>query len=359
MCFTGRAYSILMVGFLVMSFTVCGGGGSDPETMTSALEGLWVSDCTTIGDQSNRVIIGHSQVGSEKRYERVFDSFSQSDCQGEPDRSLQIGLYEVLDDKECVNGFSGKCVEIDYIPMDPPGFAPMYNVYSIDLSSAPYALLFGDSGNSSVQRPDDVETFGTYWRDEVENHKGRAVVDVYIQDGGGDSTPPAPLTGYAHLPIDLNESTGGNYIWLYYKTANAFGGSGVPLRDIYTVDVYDGETPQRGGLNAGYPGSVNLNAGTPFVHSPLWLYKVQGIGPVIRCVVVANEDSGQTEYGPPEAEGLYDIVWVEELIPDSHTTPYGSYPPYAQDLNEGESGGLFPLIYISDYIYIGYCIDKN
>jgi hypothetical protein len=235
----------------------------------------------------------------------------------------------------------------------------MYNVYSIDLSSAPYALLFGESGNNSVQRPDDVDTFGTYWRDEVENHKGRAVVDVYVQDGGplgSGGVPPAARPGYELLPIDLNESTGGNYIWLYYRTANAFGTSGVPLREIYTVDVYDGETPIKGGLHAGYPGTVNLNAGSPFDHSPLWLNKVQGIGSVIRCVVVANEDEGQTEYGPPEAEGLYDVVWVEELIPDSHTTPYGPYPPYAQDLNEGESIPIPPIF--SDYIYIGYCIDK-
>ena len=134
----------------------------------------------------------------------------------------------------------------------------------------------------------------------------------------------------------------------------------MPLREIYTVDEYEGETPFKGGINAGYPGPVNLNVGGALDHDPLWLYKSQEVtGPVIRCIVVANEDTGQTVYGPGAPAGEYDVVWVEELIPDNLHPPSGPYPANAQDLNEGESGGVFPFIYISDYIYIGYCVDQE
>jgi hypothetical protein len=58
-------------------------------------------------------------------------------------------------------------------------------------------------------------------------------------------------------------------------------------------------------------------------------------------------------YAPPEAEGKYQVVWVEELKPDNLKTPYSEFPPNVQDLNEGESS----LFYVSDYIYMGYCKD--
>jgi hypothetical protein len=60
-------------------------------------------------------------------------------------------------------------------------------------------------------------------------------------------------------------------------------------------------------------------------------------------------------YAPLEAEGQYQVVWVEQLTPGTCTSPYTSegIPPHAQDLNEGESS----LFYVSDYIYIGYCKD--
>jgi hypothetical protein len=60
-------------------------------------------------------------------------------------------------------------------------------------------------------------------------------------------------------------------------------------------------------------------------------------------------------YAPLEAEGQYQVVWVEQLTPGTCTSPYTSegIPSHAQDLNEGESS----LFYVSDYIYIGYCKD--
>jgi hypothetical protein len=56
---------------------------------------------------------------------------------------------------------------------------------------------------------------------------------------------------------------------------------------------------------------------------PLWLYQVKADWPVARCVVVDNKTKGKRVYGPPEAEGKY------------------------------QTSVLFPLAYISDYIYIG------
>jgi hypothetical protein len=361
-----RIHTVVVLLSLFTLFSACGGGGDDGSgvNMVTALEGLWVSDCKNVvseDQRSQRSIIGHSQVGSEKRYTENYQAYPLDNCQGTIVDTFTVhGLYEVLNEVDCNNGYSGKCLEIDYSP-NPQGSGTIHNVYSIGLNYEPDELLLGDG--SSVQRPGDVMTFYTYRRDSVKNHKGQAIVDVYVQDGGGlgsGGVPPAALPGYELLHIDLNESTGGHYIWLYYKVGDAFGDEGVPLREIYTVDEYEEETPYKGGLNAGHLGPVNLNAGGVVEHDPLWLYKVlEGTGPVIRCIVVANETIGQTVYGPAAAEGQYDVVWVEELIPDNLHPPSGPYPDNAQDLNEGESFIFPPVFEISDYIYIGYCVDQE
>jgi len=187
------------------------------------------------------------------------------------------------------------------------------------------------------------------------NLTGTAIVGLQIIDGGpagSGGTPPTPPAGYTLLNIDLNEGTGGDYIWLYYKVGKADGSEGVPVSRIYTVDEYDGETPQGG---TKLPVNLNENVFGGSVHEPLWLYYLQASWPVARCVVVYNATENVIRYGPPEAEGKYQVVWGEELKPDSlkNPTAYG-VPPDAQDLNEGES---FPPFAISDYIYIGYCKD--
>jgi hypothetical protein len=180
------------------------------------------------------------------------------------------------------------------------------------------------------------------------NITGDAILDLYVIDGGYNSMPPEPLVGYKLLDIDLNEGTGGNYIWLYYKMGKADGSEGEPVSKIYTVDEYDGETPQGG---TKLPVNLNHNDYVTGGHEPLWLYYMKSSWPVARCIVVYNATTGEMVYGPPEAEGEYEIVWVEELLPDEWKTPYEDLPPDAQDLNEGQS---FPPLYISDYIYIGY-----
>jgi hypothetical protein len=206
----------------------------------------------------------------------------------------------------------------------------------------------GDDGGTSPNPP-------------PENITGNAILDIQVVDGGpvgGGGVPPPAPDGYTLLNVDLNSGTGGNYIWLYYKVGKADGSEGQPVSRIYTVDEYDKETPQDG---TKLP--VNLNEGGPSSHEPLWLYYVKSDWPVARCIVVDSRKSDGTDhvrvYAPPEAAGQYQVVWVQELSPDTLKSPYTSegIPADAQDLNEGESFFLPPFILVSDYIYIGYCRD--
>lgn len=182
---------------------------------------------------------------------------------------------------------------------------------------------------------------------------GEAILEIRLVDGGHRSTPPAAPPGFRLLDIDLNEGTGGNYIWLYYRTGKADGSEGQPLSRIYTVDEHDREAPQ-GGVKL----PVNLNANEYVVQGgrgPLWLYAVNGDSPAVRCIVVDNRTDQLRVYGPPEAAGRYRIEWVRELSSDGWSPPYDDLPRDVQDLNEGESS-IFPPVY-SDYIFIGVCRD--
>ncbi len=183
----------------------------------------------------------------------------------------------------------------------------------------------------------------------VPDRSGDAVIGLTIADGGFSSTPPAVPQGYTLLPIDINAGYSLGplaYVWLYYKMGPADGSQGAPLAEIYTVNQNDGETPLDPN-DVQVPVSVDGNNRT----SPIWLYYRTATenDPVVRCVVVANQSKGITAYGPPEAEGRYRVVWVEELDPDSWKTPEEyPQPADAQDLNEGQLG---------DWIFIGYCTD--
>ncbi len=188
-----------------------------------------------------------------------------------------------------------------------------------------------------------------------ENIEGDAILDIQLVDSGHNSTAPAPPEGYTLLDIDLNgRNTGGNYIWLYYKVGKADGSEGDPISRIYTVDEYDGETDTLGGTKL----PVNLNEDNlkDEGNKPLWLYYIKSDWPVVRSIVVYQRqgDWNVVKYGPPEAEGQYDIVWVQELVPDNFKSPYDDIHPDAQDLNEGQSNFIFLM---SDYLYIGYGVD--
>lgn len=180
---------------------------------------------------------------------------------------------------------------------------------------------------------------------------GDAIVEIRLVDGGHHSTPPAAPAGFRLLDIDLNEGTGGNYIWLYYRTGRADGADGQPVSRIYTVDEFDGETLQQG---VQLPVNLNANEYGGSNDQRLWLAVVKADRPVARCVVVENRTKSKRVYGPPEAAGKYRIEWVRELSPDQWGSPYSDLPFDTQDLNEGES---FPPYFISDYIHIGTCKD--
>lgn len=186
-----------------------------------------------------------------------------------------------------------------------------------------------------------------------DSNTGVAIIGLTVIDGGdalSGGTPPPEPEGYTLLPIDLNEGTGGHYVWLYYKMGLADGSQGDPIGEIYTVAEYDGETPiseDDTKLSVNLNGEVSTN--------PLWLYYSTSRGPVVRCIVVANETEGKTVYGPPEAAGKYNVIWVEELDPDSWKTPSDyPQPPDAQDLNEVYNIGF---IKVTNWIFIGYCVD--
>jgi hypothetical protein len=205
-----------------------------------------------------------------------------------------------------------------------------------------FIVSCGDGGDDSV--PDSSS----------DNNTGVAIIGLTVIDGGdalSGGTPPPEPEGYTLLPIDLNEGTGGHYVWLYYKMGLADGSQGDPIGEIYTVAEYDGETPiseDDTKLSVNLNGEGNAN--------PLWLYRSTSTGAVIRCIVVANETEGKTVYGPPEAAGKYNVIWVEELDPDSWKTPSGyPQPSDAQDLNEADSP-IFPRW--ADWIFIGYCVDR-
>lgn len=182
---------------------------------------------------------------------------------------------------------------------------------------------------------------------------GEAILEIQLVDGGHRSTPPAAPPGFRLLDIDLNEGTGGNYIWLYYRTGKADGSEGQPVSRVYTVDEHDREVPQ-GGVKL----PVDLNANEYVVQGgrgPLWLYVANADSPAVRCIVVDNRTDQLRVYGPPEAAGKYRIEWVRELSPDGWSPPYDDLPRDVQDLNEGQSS-IFPPVY-SDYIFIGVCRD--
>lgn len=178
---------------------------------------------------------------------------------------------------------------------------------------------------------------------------GEAILDIQLIDGGplgSGGTPPAAPAGYTLLNIDLNDGTIGNYIWLYYKVGKADGSEGEPLSAIYTVNVTDNETPH-GGTQL----PVNLNNDDLSPNEPtLWLYATKAKSPVVRCIVVYNYTENIIKYGPPEAEGKYKIIWVQDQTTDhiGYTNEDLGLTVDAQDLNEHELGS---------FVFIGYGVD--
>lgn len=322
----------------------CGGGGDsdDGRQLARDIGGTWTLPCVEHDGQWRSGTLHFDERSGTVTYSRL--QFETQDCSdlGQAVGEDQ-GKYSIGPSSGCASGSEFRCTAID-VAWD--GDSPRYGVYSVDESQDPAVLLLSELPSDPAQRPVDVDPSIALPRVAFPGMVGHAILDVYLVDGSWNPTPPPPLAGYAVLPYDLNEGSGGNYVWLYYRTGRANGADGTPLGEIYTVAQYDGESPKAQGTKL----PVNLNAGPRQEHE-LWLYKVRATDVIMRCVVVANPTEGVTKYGPPAAEGKHDVVWVEERKPDSLKTPYPSYPPDVQDLNEGE--GLW-----TDYIYLGYCVDR-
>ena len=319
--------------------SACGGGGGDSSSM--ALTGTWVTDCYP----KNSAYAWEKYVfdGRTGELEGMLEEFQTSDC-SDPGVILQTspGTYSTGSEIDCPSGWNGKCTELD---MTREGSSTKYTLYSVFEEEDPDHLFLGSGSGDPATRADDVDLdpHARLRNVPCPGNTGEAITGLTVIDGGISSTPPAAPADYTNLPIDLNGGTVGTYVWLYYRTGRADGLEGTPIGRIYTVHESDGETPLS---SSDTKINVNLNGSTA-ANNFLWLYySAATTGPVVRSVVVANETDDETLYGPPAAQGLYSITWVEELDPGSLKTPSGyPQPPDAQDLNEG---------FGVDWIFLGY-----
>jgi hypothetical protein len=193
--------------------------------------------------------------------------------------------------------------------------------------------------------------------------EGTAILDVKLVNAplviGTQPTPPA-IEGYTLLDMDLNDSTGGDYIWLYGKVGPADGSEGTPLGEVYTVDKTDGETlKSEGDTQLG----INLTTNSIGVGDEIYLAFRHAAWPVVRGIAVANVDYAKgtevIKYIPPEVKGIYPVYWVQQRpsTPLPRNGEPGHFGYYPQDLNEGTSTIIPP--HMTDYIYIGYCLDQD
>jgi hypothetical protein len=335
----GRRW-IAVIGALLLAG--CGGDGGDEVPASRGIAGTWTFPCNAYG--------GGEWRAETLRFEEESGILLHAGMRhGTPDCSdpgvtlvAEQGTYSLGRTLECANGAGARCTELD-IAWDSGTHS--YGVYSVDEAPDPDRLLLSGLKEDPAMRPLDVDPDHDIRRVAFPDKVGHAFLDIYLSDGGWNGTPSPPAAGYVLLPYDLNHGSGGHYIWLYYKMGRANGADGTPIGAIYTVNQGDGERPVHGGT--GLP--VNLNAG-PIVGHELWLYTLPATRTVMRCIALANPTDGSGLHAPPETAGVYPIHWVEELIPDSLKTPFPSYPPDVQDLNEGEGAW-------TDYLYIGYGAD--
>jgi hypothetical protein len=164
---------------------------------------------------------------------------------------------------------------------------------------------------------------------------GTALVGLRVEYTSGGN-PPVIVDGHRRLPVDLNEGSGGGYVWVYYRLGADDGSDGTPIGRIYTVDTSNGESNTPGGPCAvnlsGTCIDLNKSVGGDFIY----LHYLTDASNPIRAIVVK---SGSTyHWGPAEAANLYDpnvdVEWCTHM----------GNPLVLQDLNEGAGG---------EFIYIG------
>jgi len=206
------------------------------------------------------------------------------------------------------------------------------------------AIVSCSSGKDFPPRPQDLS--------------GQAVIGLTMLSqhwSVGNGVPPA-LPGYTGIPQDLNASTGGDYVWLYYTMGNADGSQGDLVSEIYTVDVTEGE-----GLKSADDTRFTVNTNNNSINTGNEIYIAFGRSdwPVVRGIAVAvlsNGGNAYYRYFPAGIEQRYPVVWVRERKDnDPYGQPDGPWGTDAQDLNEGTS----TFLYVTDYIYLGYLVDQE
>lgn len=206
-------------------------------------------------------------------------------------------------------------------------------------------VALSSCGEPLPPRPDDLS--------------GEAVLELRMLSvplSEGTDSPPDAFPGFTGIPMDLNDSTGGDYVWLYYRMGPADGSQGDPVSEIYTVDSTDGE-----GLKSGVDTSLMVNTNNNAFYSDanrIYIAFATADWPVVRGIAVANYDLSETRahYAPPGVEATYPIVWSQQRAYHRVIDHDGQWGPNPQDLNEGTSG-IFTGV--TDYIYIGYMVDQE
>jgi len=158
---------------------------------------------------------------------------------------------------------------------------------------------------------------------------GTALTGLRVEYTSG-SNPPAVVDGHRRLPVDLNQGSGGGYVWIYYELGADDGSDGTPIGRIYTIDTSNGESNTPGGPcavdHAGTCIDLNKSVGGDYIY----LHYLRDASNPIRAIVVKSNNTYY--WGPAEAVNLYDpdldVAWCTHM----------GNPLVLQDLNEGAGG---------------------
>ncbi|NEQ79296.1 MAG: hypothetical protein F6K26_03270 [Moorea sp. SIO2I5] len=133
---------------------------------------------------------------------------------------------------------------------------------------------------------------------------------------------PGPLqeVGWFYLSQDLNQSVGGNYIYVGYQT-----GTGVPVTSLNFFDTNNAQQGPQVGWQHWDPTDLNQGAGGKYIYME-WNTGETGKEPIINIMFLATSQDT-----PPSIGG-----WI----------------PTGVDLNKG-SGGLYIWAYYSTIVSPG------
>jgi hypothetical protein len=307
---------------------------------THAIRGLVVGgrmDYNTAADMTfetgGRTIAAYARASFKSAYasasiaSETIDSQSMSEFDSRAVRTLEIygGKSEygqgIISDNEYqawIGSISDNPIFVDF---EPTGLVPLWT-------------FAGDPARA--QAIQDAYVAYAHTKDVVFIPEiGTALTGLRVEYTSG-SNPPVIVDGHRRLPVDLNQGSGGGFIWVYYKLGADDGSDGTPIGHIYTVDTSNGESNTPGGPcavdYAGYCRDLNQSVGGDYIY----LHYLLDASNPIRAIVVKAD--GVYHWAPAEAANQYnpdlDVEWCTHM----------GNPLVLQDLNEGAGGA---------YIYIG------